>query len=291
MVLQKLINMGLLGNLLNISKYSLFISFIFLSFYFFVWSDAEFFEDPLVIEDFSWNTRLDACYAYNPRAPSSEWDPIQEGTIRLFQKVGCTTTFVTTLSGFTRQEGNGIFGSVGVWHDWNDYIFTYTALSKGSNSVYLPKFRIDNDINIKFGSCRQFVVPLGFMYYDYYQSQSEIVLSTGLNYYIYKLLLSYRLFWHLNNPGSHQAISHKIGIDYTDEGNFNTSFSTMFGREAFDAIYLVDQQFVNRASFGFALAHRQWVGRRWGILAEAGYVWVESPYVVYRACLGIFKEW
>jgi len=60
-------------------------------------------------------------------------------------------TWFADMSVYTRPEGDGVLGALGAYTGLDAILYTYTALSTGTNTVYLPQVRIDQDFNIKFG--------------------------------------------------------------------------------------------------------------------------------------------
>jgi YaiO family outer membrane protein len=241
----------------------------------------------------TWNSRVDAYVAYTYRRPK-QWSPFEEATCNFYQKAGWNTTLFFGVTAFDRHsngESNGVVGTIAAWKDWSTKLYTFTAFAKGTRCTYLPRFRFDHDFYFKIGCENQFVIPFGFTYFKYFSVNRDIICSTGLQYYTGRWIFGYRLFFHNSHPGNHNALSHKINITYGQEGYSWTYFDVYWGKEAFEATYVVNPSAVNRPSFGATLNHRHWLGCQWGAYGEIGYVWVESPYILYRALLGLFKEY
>jgi YaiO family outer membrane protein len=199
-------------------------------------------------------------------------------------------TWFLQLGGFTRNAGDALLGVAGAYKDWSDRFYTYSALSSGTDSAYLPKFRIDNDFNFKLGEKRNIVWTLGVIYLNYYNAHEDLILSSGITLYFQGLVTTYRIFRNRSNPGSITSLSHLIDAAYGREGWQWTNLTFSFGNQAYLADYLVKPEEVDQNSLYLVLKHRRWIKKDWGILGDMSFFKLEDGYNKFGLSLGFFKE-
>lgn len=200
-------------------------------------------------------------------------------------------TFFIQAEVFSRKEGDGVLGVLGAYKDWTDYLYTYTSVSAGSDSEYLPKFRADHDFNFKLGEKRNIVWIAGATYIKYFDVHKDLILSTGLAlYYPEDWIWEYRIFRNDSDPGNVISYSHLFSIGYGREKWQWTYLDVSSGRQAYLATYLESPETVNQDTFRIALKHRLWLGKDYGIMAEVSYLKLDVEYEKYGFSLGFFKE-
>jgi YaiO family outer membrane protein len=244
--------------------------------------------EELLIEDKQLD-RIDINYAYTYIHPHSN-GTINEGVILYDHKMwkGFTTLF--QLGFYDRKEGKGTLGTVSAFWDWSDEFYTFTSYAHGTKSSYLPNNKVEQTFFYKCGCERNFIVSLGLTYIGYYHDRSDISVIPGVIWYCGKWIFSYNYYYNTADPGNMHSSSHKFSIQYGAWGDFLYDFDIFYGRQA----YLLDPDIltsgVDRKTFGTMLKNRNWIGCRWGILSELGYVYIEAPVHYYRASVGAFFE-
>lgn len=199
-------------------------------------------------------------------------------------------TWFFQLGGFHRNVGDALLGVGGAYKDWNDRIYTYTALAAGSDSIYLPQFRFDNDFNFKFGDKRNIVGTLGLTYVNYHNTHEDLILSSAITLYLQNLITTYRIFRNKSDPGNIISFSHLIDVACGKEEKQWTNLTLSFGNQAYLADYLAKPEEVNQDSIYLVLKHRHWIKKGWGILGDLSYFKLEDGYKKFGLSLGFFKE-
>jgi len=208
----------------------------------------------------------------------------------LYTRLGRDFTCFFQLGGFERPEKNAILFAAGAYKDWHERLYTYSAVSSGTDSDYLPSFRIDHDFNIKLGPKQSTLWTLGATFIDYYGNQKSYILSSGLTQYIERFIFGYRLFRNTNDPGSVHSFSHSLSATYGQEGFHWTNIVYSFGKQAYLATNLLTPQEINQNSQNITLGHRQWLGKDYGIFGDLSYFKLQDGYNKYGFAFGIFKE-
>jgi len=201
-----------------------------------------------------------------------------------------TFVYFFELEGFSRKEGRGVQLVGGIYKDWNPWLYTYTALAGGTNSDYLPLFRFDNDFNFKFGEKRDYVFTVGAAYVDYHVNHSDLILYAGPTGYFNKWILGYRIFGNISNPGSARSFSNSFEVTYGSEGTHRTSLLFSFGNQAYYSAELESPEKVDQKSWELVLRHRHWIGKNWGVNAEASFFRLREEYKKYGLVLGAFLD-
>jgi YaiO family outer membrane protein len=228
---------------------------------------------------------LDLCYAYL----SNNYGNWENGRL-MYLRRELTFVYFFELEGFSRKEGRGVQLVGGIYKDWNPWLYTYTALAGGTNSDYLPLFRFDHDFNFKFGEKKDYVFTVGAAYVDYHVSHSDLILYAGLTGYFNKWILGYRIFGNISNPGSAWSFSNTFEVTYGSEGTHWTSLLFSFGNQAYYSAELESPEKVDQKSWELVLRHRHWIGKNWGVNAEASFFRLREEYKKYGLALGAFLD-
>jgi YaiO family outer membrane protein len=238
--------------------------------------------------DFKNRIELSGAYEYlSPHDPYGNWETF---IAAFYRKERPDFTWFAEMSVYTRPEGDGVLGALGAYKDWTPFLYTYTALSTGTNTVYLPQVRIDQDFNIKFGPEKKFVWVIGGTYIKYHTDQAEYILSTGLTVYLDKWVAEYRLFRNLSSPGWIESFSQLFSLAYGQEGWQWTTAICSYGKQAYFATELATPQAVEDNSLLLALRHRHWLAKNYGVFGEISYFDLQGSYQKGGLLLGVFRE-
>lgn len=199
-------------------------------------------------------------------------------------------TWFFQLGGFSRNVGDALLGVGGAYKDWGKRFYTYTALSAGSDSAYLPQVRFDNDFNFKFGDKRNIVWTLGITYLNYHNTHKDLILSSGITLYFPSLITTYRIFRNKSNPGSVTSFSHLLDAAFGREGSQWTNLTFSFGNQAYLADYLAKPEEIDQDSIYLVLKHRRWIKKGWGLIGDVSYFKLEDGYKKFGLSIGFFKE-
>lgn len=231
--------------------------------------------------------RLEASYSFDYLDPNDLYGNWQAGQLSFYDTV--TPDFTYFLQGvlYNRDEGTGAMGIVGAYIGWTSYLYTCTSMSAGTHQNYLPKIRFDHEFNFSVWPSKRINFPMGISYIDYFDDHSGWVFSGGPMISIEKLVLHYRLFYNISNPGTIASFSHLISLGYGQEGWLWTYLNVSFGKQAYLATFVVPQE-VNQDSFSLNLRHRHWLDKYYGVFGDVSYTKLEDGYDKYGIGLGFF---
>lgn len=195
---------------------------------------------------------------------------------------------VTTAS---RKEGSGQLGAVGAYKDWSDSFYTYTSLSAGTSSDFLPKVRVDQDLNLKLGSQKDLVWTVGGSYIKYFDDHKDSIVSTGFTkYYSKNWDAGYRIFKSQSDPGSVTSYSHLFFLGHGKDKQQMTTISYSIGNQAYMATAFLSPSEVRNYSRLVTLNHRQWVDQNHGFFEEVSYLNLKNAYHKLGISLGVFNN-
>ena len=234
--------------------------------------------------------RVEVSYSFENLQPHSTYGNWNTGNFAFYDKRLPDFTYFLQSSVYNRDDGNGVTGTVGAYKDWADFIYTYSSITAGSHSNYLPKFRGDHDFNFKVGQNKNLVLTAGISYIDYFDVHRDLILSGGPTLYLDKWVLQYRLFHNESDPGSVRSFSHLVSVGYGAEGWQWTYLDFSFGKQAYMATSLATPEAVNQNSMTITLKHRHWLGKDYGIFGDVSYFKLQDAYKKTGLTCGFFYE-
>jgi YaiO family outer membrane protein len=232
--------------------------------------------------------RIEASFSFEYLKPHTLYGEWKTGNLSFYSKQSPSLTYFLQGSLYNRLEGNGETGTIGAYKDWADYVYTYSSITSGSQSTYLPKIRIDHDFNFKIGEKKNYILTSGVTYIRYFDDHRDLIISGGTTIYLNKLILQYRIFHNESKPGSIESYSHLLSVGYGEEGQQWTYLNVSSGKQAYLATSLATPQAVNQDSFNLTLKNRHWLDRYYGVFGEAGYFKLEDGYKKFNISFGIF---
>lgn len=246
----------------------------------------------LAVEEFlaERKNRVELWGTYEYLSPHDTYEDWKALAMAFYRKELPDFLWFAHVEGFKRREGNGVLFGLGAYKDWTDSFYTYTAVSAGTNAVFLPQIRVDHDFNTKFGPEKKFVWLLGATYIQYHDVHRDYILSTGLSAYLGSWVAEYRLFRNLSEPGWAESYSHLLALAYGQDGKQWTKGAFSFGKQAYQATELGTAEAVNNNSYLVTLNHRRWLERDYGVFGEVSWFDLEKSYKKTGLLLGVFKE-
>ena len=231
---------------------------------------------------------LSGSYDYlSPHDAYCDWETVSAA---FYRKERSDFTWYGELSAFTRKEGKGALGVVGAYKDWTETLYTYSAISFGTNAVYLPKMRLDHTFNIKFGPEGKFVWLIGGTWIRYYTPHRDFILSTGVTAYLDRWVSEYRIFRNVSSPGAVESYSHLVSLAYGKESEQWTTVVLGYGKQAYQATELATPSEVSANSFSVSLKHRKWLKDNYGLMTELNYFNLQASYERGGVLIGVFRE-
>ncbi|MCE5194233.1 MAG: YaiO family outer membrane beta-barrel protein [Nitrospiraceae bacterium] len=235
--------------------------------------------------------RIEAVFSYeylNPNETYGEWKGL---SLAFYRTPSSDLTYFIQGGTFWRKEGNGFTGTVGAYKDWLERLYTYSAVSAGTNSEYLPKFRIDHDFNFKLGPEKNIVWIAGISYLQYFGDHRDLILSTGVAlYYPEDWVWEYRIFRNDSSPGNVISYSHLISAGYGREKWQWTYLDVSFGNQAYNATNLESPEKVDQNALRVGLRNKTWIGKDYGVMGDVSFFKLQDGYKKYGFSLGVFKE-
>ena len=234
--------------------------------------------------------RLETSFSYEYLSPRDVYGTWKNFSIGFHNKPKTDLAYFVQLGAFSRKEGDGVLGNVGAYKDWGSRLYTYSALSIGTNSEYLPRIRIDNDFNIKTGAMKNIVWTAGVSYIKYFDVHKDLILSTGFTLYKGNWILAYRIFRNDSSPGNAISYSHHASTGYGREGWQWTYLDLSYGKQAYLATSLSVPEEIRQDSLYISIKHRRWIGKNFGVFMDLSYLKLKDAYEKYGFSPGIFKE-
>lgn len=250
---------------------------------------------PVVDEAFFFRNKniLEVSTSYQALSPYDTYGNRRATSITFGRKETPQLNWFAQMEFFSRDGGDARLGTVGAYWDWHDAFYTYTSISAGSDSDYLPQFRLNQDFNFKFGPQKQYVWTIGGSYIKNHGDTRDYILSTGLTTYVKRWTFGYHVFQNTNRPGAVKSYTHEILAANGKEGLYMNTLTYAFGREA----YLSRSEFaaptaVRNDSKLVTLNHRRWLGleRDHGYFGELNYSNVKDGPRSVGLAIGIFRE-
>ncbi|MCP4632053.1 MAG: YaiO family outer membrane beta-barrel protein [candidate division Zixibacteria bacterium] len=234
--------------------------------------------------------RLELQYIFEHIEPDSVYHPWHSFYINYFRMQSPTFSYFVNFGSIYREDDTDFIGIVGVVKDWSSRFYTYTAFAMGTKSSYLPKYRIDNEINIKLGMERNIVWTIGGAYMEYHTETEDLILFTGLSVEHNKWNLLYRIFRNQSIPGDALSYTHLGSIGYGMEKKYFTFLGYSRGSQAYLALQVTQPEEIRRKVFRIYLNHRHWIKRNTGIFIDLSFLELKNEYDIYGVSVGLFRE-
>lgn len=240
----------------------------------------------------SMNTKhqIEVRFSYDYLSPHKIYNPWETVFIKFSSRPWKDFSYFLELDPFFREEGYGILGVIGAYKDWTKYLYTYSAISFGSVTDFLPQFRIDHDFNFKLGKKQNIVWTAGISYIDYHSVYKDVVLSTGFTLYWKNWIGEYRIFNNHSYPGNNISYTHLVSLGYGKDKWQWTYLTLYIGKEAYLATYVSPPEKVRERFFYVILNHRHWLNQNWGIVGDISYFKLWKNYEKYGFTIGFFIE-
>jgi len=232
---------------------------------------------------------MDLSLTYEDLSPSAygSWKSLN---MTYYQKYAKGLTFVYQAGLFHRNEGSAAFGALGVYKDWTPSFYTFTQLGGGTDSTYLPKYRLDQEFYYKFGEKKQWVGILGISYIDYYDVHKDTILSAGFMYYGEKYNVTYRHFFNKSDPESVRSGTDLISLGYGEEKDQWIYLDVSYGNQAYQTLLSPSHPIFSEDALDTKLSYRKWTTENSGWFGAIGYFNLHDEYKKYLFQVGYFKE-
>ncbi len=241
----------------------------------------------------SYNQRIDVSSSYYFLDPHGIYGSWYIGTVKYYNNSNKKFNYFIEADGFSRTiEGEGFLATIGAYTIWTPWLYTVSDISSGTNYLYLPEFRVDNNFNFKLGKYKNIVWEIGGSYIKYNDNNLNLIASTGITYYYKRWIASYQLFRGISDPGNVVFWSHLYSIGYGKRYWERTYLNVITGNEAYLTSYLPVQyqSNVNYNALDINIRQRIWLRKDFGIIGNLDYFILHDNYRAYGINIGIFKN-
>lgn len=244
--------------------------------------------------------RLEAGYTYEYLDPTTDYGDWHSFNITYFKTETPTlnfhvgTTFHNRLIVAPSFAHSGFLFFGGITKDISSRFYTNLVLSFGTESDYLPEYRVDTDANLKLFKSRRLIATLGYAYVNYHTQYEDIIWRYGLAWHIRSFVFELMFYDNLSkNTFNNQEIKSStmlFSAGYGRDGWQWTHLIFNFGSQAY---FLNDINLtrVELDSNEITLKHRRWIKADFGWFASLGYMQLDTYYNKYLFQFGLFWQW
>lgn len=234
--------------------------------------------------------RLEISGSYDALSPGSTYGNWKTFSLAYYRKERPDLTWYAQASAFVRKEGQGQLGAVGAYKTWNPKLSTFTSLSAGTSSTYLPRIRFDHEYNFKVDPEKSLGWSLGGTYMSYFDEHKDYTVYAGVSFPIKQYDVNYRIFRNHSDPGSVISYSQLISIGCGVDREQYTTLTYSVGKQAYLATYIATPEAVSNRSWMLTLNHRQWAESYNGFFWEVSYSDLKNAYRKLGVSVGMFNE-
>ena len=247
---------------------------------------------PIILEEVKPTTdRFEVDYSYDTLSPNNingNWNTLM---MTNYQKIEDGLTMLYQIGLFQRDSEDAGLASIGAYKNWTDTFYTFSQVTSGTSSEYLPSFRVDNDFNFKFGKDKNIVYVLGLTYTNAHDDHSDKIISTGLTYYAPMYNMSYRFFSNQSDPGKVVSYSHTFSAGYGKEKWQWIYLNLSFGNPAYLSTTSNDFKEVKQNAKNIQIDYRKWTSNSTGLYGSLGYFNLSDGYKKNHLKIGYFAEY
>ncbi|WP_340690518.1 YaiO family outer membrane beta-barrel protein [Hydrogenobacter thermophilus] len=239
----------------------------------------------------AYNFRLEVGAGYEYLSPHKIYGDWKSGFLRFYHRPSNDLTYFLEADAFSRKNlGEAALGAFGLYKDWSPWLYTYSSLSAGSSSSYLPKFRLDHEFNLKLGPQKNIVPSVGFTYIKYHDVHKDYIMYPGITYYGEGFVITYKHFFNKSQPGSVSSSTDLISLGIGQEGKSWTYLDMYYGKQAYLATYLTSPEEVRQKSLYISLKHILWIRKDFALFGGVSYFKLKDGYEKYGFQAGFFKD-
>lgn len=231
-------------------------------------------------------------FSYEYLKPKESYGYYKTFFLKHLNKINDTTTIFIENYYFSRKiEKEGYLINVGAYKDWNDSLYTYSSISKGTKSDYLPSFRVDNEFFFKTLKQKNLVFSLSTSYINYYNNSKNFILGLGFTYYYQNWNFTYKHLINNSNPGSVTSHTNILSLGIGEDKKSYIYLTYISGNQAYLATYLPTPTLVNNISYNYIINYRKWINNSNGIILEYNYLKLRDSFEKNGFTIGIFNEY
>ncbi|MFO7659599.1 MAG: YaiO family outer membrane beta-barrel protein [Candidatus Cloacimonadaceae bacterium] len=230
---------------------------------------------------------LEAEVAYDYLTPDSDYDAWKSAEVKYYHKFNPGNTLLLA-SGVSLRDVTIGWIQAAYYRDWTKRLYTYTSLKAATESQWMGRLRLDNDINLKLGRESQFILVAGqsVIYYD--EEKTDYILSVGGVYYKPHYILEGRYLFNRSDPGKIWSNTVMASLRFGTMEKYWTTLTVSTGAQAY--LGQANLLEVNQNVYSIQLNQRIWVKAGSGVKFGLGYMNVEDGYEKYNFSIGWFHQ-
>lgn len=193
------------------------------------------------------------------------------------------------LQAASQFSDEGLLGTIGNTHFWNEDWYTIVTVGGGASDFYLPRFRIDGFVYKKWLEDKRLITYVGTGYSKAQEIFNDKHITVGgIYYWGGPWITEAGVRFNLSDPGSVSSRSHYAALTHHVDKDHTLTLRGAFGNESYQIIG-GGSQIVDFDSHEAYLYYKNWLGDDWGYTSQIdGY---DNPfYSRYGLRVGYFKE-
>lgn len=143
---------------------------------------------------------FEAELAYDYLSPDDDYEDWKSAEVKYFHKFNPKNTLLLASGVSLRDETFG-WVQAAYYKDWTKKLYTYTSLKAATETQWMGRLRLDNDINFKLGKESEFILVAGQSVIFYDEDKTDYILSVGGLLYKPHYILEGRYFFNRSDPG------------------------------------------------------------------------------------------
>ncbi|MCS7165939.1 MAG: YaiO family outer membrane beta-barrel protein [Candidatus Calescibacterium sp.] len=236
------------------------------------------------------HSRFEYFYYYDYFKPIEDYGDSKTYGIRYFKRVDEDQTNFFEYYFHNKDSKSSLF-VLGMYKDWSRDLYTYSAVSFGTKSDYLPKFRLDNEFNYKIGKERNMVFSLGVTYISYHNRYEDFTFHYGINYYFRYGIFSYKRFNSNVNPGGTSSSSNFFSLGLGSEKKSWIYMNYNYGNQSYLVNFYPFSLTFDKDFEFYQLSYRTWLSVDRGLIVEYNYLHLKDTYRKPGFMVGVFYEY
>ncbi|MGB9638503.1 MAG: YaiO family outer membrane beta-barrel protein, partial [bacterium] len=236
--------------------------------------------------------RQEYLVSYDRLNPFNSYGEYKTFSYNFYNQLSNDKTYFFSFSVFNRKiEKDGVMGSFGIYKDWNPNLYTYSSISISTNTIYLPKYRIDHEFYLKTLKSKNLVLNLGGSYIKYFNNSNNTIFSLGLIYYGNGFNFTYKYLINNSDPGNIISYTniYSLGLGYEKKSWLYLNYNV--GNQSYLATYLPNPILVNNKAKYYSINYRKWLNNNSGFIIEYNYLDLKNSYTKNGFIFGFFKEY
>jgi YaiO family outer membrane protein len=225
--------------------------------------------------------------SYNYLMPAVDYSDWKGAEARYSHRFDAKNALAFTLGGSQRDQ-TFAYLSAGIYRDWLPRFYTYSSLGTASHTMWMSKFRVDNELNYKMGKLKQYILTSGQSVIYTSKLKQDYIISMGGVIYMPHWVIDGKYFFNRSDPDQIWSNTTRISLSAGTQKKTWTTLSLAIGAQAYQGS--VGNIPVDQKVQSIDLGQLIWLNPEQGIKLGAGYQKVVDAYDKYEARIGYFLQ-